>query len=60
MTTVDDRPAATLHRPDVTPGRLFIGGRWRDAAEGGRIDVVDPSTGSVVTSVRDGSVEMCS
>ena len=51
MTTVDDRPAALTRRPDVTPGRLFIGGRWREAAEGGRIDVVDPSTGSVVTSV---------
>ncbi|MGW4214411.1 aldehyde dehydrogenase family protein [Lentzea sp. NPDC004789] len=51
MTTVDDRPAATVRRPDVKPGRLFIGGRWRESAEGGRINVVDPSTGSVVTSV---------
>ncbi|MET8763462.1 aldehyde dehydrogenase family protein [Lentzea sp. NPDC004782] len=51
MTTVDDRPAATVRRPDVKPGRLFIGGRWQESAEGGRINVVDPSTGSVVTSV---------
>ncbi|WP_086668070.1 aldehyde dehydrogenase family protein [Lentzea kentuckyensis] len=55
MTTVDDRPAATVRRPDVTPGRLFIGGEWREPAEGGRINVVDPSTGAVVTSVARGS-----
>jgi acyl-CoA reductase-like NAD-dependent aldehyde dehydrogenase len=51
MTTVDDRPDTTLRRPDVSPGRLFIGGQWREPAEGGRINVVDPSTGTVVTSV---------
>ena len=36
---------------DIQPGRLFIGGEWRESAEGGRINVVDPSTGAVVTSV---------
>lgn len=51
MTTVDDRPTATVRRPDVAPGMLFIGGQWREGSEGGRINVVDPATGSVVTSV---------
>ncbi|ONI84831.1 betaine-aldehyde dehydrogenase [Saccharothrix sp. ALI-22-I] len=35
-------------------GLLFIGGQWRDAASGGRIDVLDPSTGSVIGTVADG------
>ncbi|MEV6235696.1 aldehyde dehydrogenase family protein [Lentzea sp. NPDC051838] len=51
MTAVADRPVATVRRPDVAPGKLFIGGQWREAAEGARFDVVDPSTGATVTSV---------
>ncbi|NKE63065.1 betaine-aldehyde dehydrogenase, partial [Lentzea sp. PSKA42] len=55
MTAVDDRPTATLRRPDVAPGKLFIGGQWRESRQDGRINVVDPSTGSVVTSVAWGT-----
>ncbi|HXD62543.1 MAG TPA: aldehyde dehydrogenase family protein [Lacisediminihabitans sp.] len=33
------------------PGRLFIGGEWREAADGARHDVVNPANGSVVTTV---------
>ncbi|WP_349898665.1 aldehyde dehydrogenase family protein [Parafrigoribacterium soli] len=33
------------------PGRLFIGGEWREAANGARHDVVNPANGSVVTTV---------
>jgi acyl-CoA reductase-like NAD-dependent aldehyde dehydrogenase len=55
MTALDDRPAATVRRPDIAPGRLFIGGHWREPLGGGRIPVVDPSTGSVVTSVAWGT-----
>jgi acyl-CoA reductase-like NAD-dependent aldehyde dehydrogenase len=51
MTTVDDRPTATVRRPDVAPGMLFIGGHWRESSEGGRFNVTDPATGAVVTSV---------
>ncbi|MEU9899506.1 betaine-aldehyde dehydrogenase, partial [Streptomyces phaeochromogenes] len=36
------------------PGQLFIGGQWREAADGARTDVFDPSTGQVVTSVGGG------
>lgn len=35
------------------PGRLFIGGKWREAADGARTDVVDPSRGAVVTTVAE-------
>jgi phenylacetaldehyde dehydrogenase len=34
-----------------SPRRMLIGGEWRDAASGRRLDVRDPATGEVVTSV---------
>ncbi len=36
---------------------LLIGGEWRDAAGGGRFDVLDPSTGAVLASVADATPE---
>jgi acyl-CoA reductase-like NAD-dependent aldehyde dehydrogenase len=36
---------------EIEPGRLFIGGRWREAADGARTEVVDPSRGAVLTTV---------
>ena len=47
----------TLSRPDPKPGRLFIDGQWREAADGGRLDVLDPSTGQVVTTVAAGTAK---
>ncbi|MEU6348559.1 aldehyde dehydrogenase family protein [Streptomyces sp. NPDC047072] len=38
---------------EIEPGRLFIGGRWREAADGARTEVVDPSRGAVVTTVAE-------
>ena len=35
------------------PGRLFVGGQWREAADGARTEVVDPSRGAVVTTVAE-------
>jgi succinate-semialdehyde dehydrogenase/glutarate-semialdehyde dehydrogenase len=35
--------------------RLYIGGEWRDGAEGGAIPVEDPSTGEVLCEVADGT-----
>ncbi|GAB2810593.1 aldehyde dehydrogenase family protein [Lentzea nigeriaca] len=55
MTALDERPTATVRRPVVAPGRLFIGGQWRESSEDARIRVTDPSTGSVVTSVAWGT-----
>jgi succinate-semialdehyde dehydrogenase/glutarate-semialdehyde dehydrogenase len=39
------------------PTDLFIGGRWRPSASGKRIDVIDPATEQVLTSVADATVE---
>ncbi|HTJ56305.1 MAG TPA: NAD-dependent succinate-semialdehyde dehydrogenase [Devosiaceae bacterium] len=39
------------------PTELLIGGKWRPSAGGQRIDVLDPSTGEVITSVADATVE---
>ena len=35
---------------------LFIGGVWREAEGGKRLDVLDPADGSVLTEVADGSL----
>ena len=35
--------------------QLLIGGSWRDGAEGNRIDVANPATGEVITSIADGT-----
>ncbi|WP_166789710.1 NAD-dependent succinate-semialdehyde dehydrogenase [Cryobacterium fucosi] len=35
------------------PTGLFIGGQWREAADGGTFDVRDPSTGDVLLSIAD-------
>jgi len=39
------------------PTDLLIGGQWRPAAGGERIEVLDPSTGEVIVSVADATVE---
>lgn len=39
----------------TAPGRLFIDGRWTDAADGGRMDVIAPSTGEKITDVARGT-----
>lgn len=38
---------------EIEPGRLFIGGRWREASDGARTEVVDPSRGTVLTTAAD-------
>ena len=42
---------ATLHKD------LYIGGKWRPAADGGRFDVLDPGTEDVLADVADATVE---
>ena len=47
-------------RPRRVFDRLFIGGQWVDALDGGEIDVLDPHDGSVITRIaeaRDADVE---
>jgi len=44
----------TITEPPVAafaPGRLFIGGQWRDASDGSRQDVINPATGAKITDV---------
>jgi hypothetical protein len=53
------RAEEILAATDV-PRDLLIGGRWTPSADGGRLPVVDPSTGRAVTDVaaageRDGT-----
>ncbi len=38
------------------PTGLFIGGTWRDSADGTTLDVEDPSTGETLTSVANATV----
>jgi succinate-semialdehyde dehydrogenase/glutarate-semialdehyde dehydrogenase len=40
---------------ESVPTQLFIGGEWRGAEAGATLDVYDPATGRVLTSVADGS-----
>jgi len=37
--------------------KLYIGGEWRDAGEGGTIAVEDPATGETLTEVPDATVD---
>ncbi len=42
---------------DSVPKGLFIGGAWRGSSDGKVLEVHDPATGSVLTSVADATVE---
>jgi aldehyde dehydrogenase (NAD+) len=41
----------------VKPGRLFIGGEWRDASGGAALTSINPATGSPLTQIADGSAQ---
>jgi len=43
--------------PAKLPADLWIDGQWRPGANKPRIDVIDPSTGKVITAVADASIE---
>jgi succinate-semialdehyde dehydrogenase/glutarate-semialdehyde dehydrogenase len=42
---------------DKVPTGLFIGGEWRDSADGSTIDVEDPATGETLVSVASATPE---
>jgi succinate-semialdehyde dehydrogenase/glutarate-semialdehyde dehydrogenase len=48
------QPDAVL---DAVPKQLFIGGRWRDASDGGTLAVEDPATGETLAEVADAQVD---
>lgn len=54
MTAISERERTVL---EAVPTGLFIGGRWREASTGARMDVEDPATGEVIASVADAGVE---
>jgi succinate-semialdehyde dehydrogenase/glutarate-semialdehyde dehydrogenase len=39
------------------PNQLFIGGEWLDSSSGQSLDVHDPSTGAIVKTIADASLE---
>ena len=51
--TLTDSEKSLLAR---VPTGLFINGKWRDSSDGRTLDVEDPSTGEILTSVADGTV----
>src|SRR3954471_1314091 len=38
------------------PTRLFLGGEWRDAADGGTFEVDNPATGEVIATVASATI----
>ncbi|MXN47278.1 aldehyde dehydrogenase family protein [Shinella kummerowiae] len=53
---MQDRIDQQRHRP-VSPGKLFIGGAWADAADGRRLPTVSPLDGRDLTTIADGGAE---
>jgi len=44
---------ATAPRVQVKPGKLFIGGKWVDAASGKTFPTINPATGETITALAD-------
>jgi succinate-semialdehyde dehydrogenase / glutarate-semialdehyde dehydrogenase len=42
---------------DGVKTQLFIGGQWRDAAQGGTLPVEDPATGETIAEIADATAE---
>ena len=42
-------------KPQIHPGKLFINGRHENAQQGGAIEVVNPATGELLSTVPDGA-----
>jgi succinate-semialdehyde dehydrogenase/glutarate-semialdehyde dehydrogenase len=49
-------PTAEHAVVEAVPTQLYIGGEWRDAAEGATLAVEDPATGETLTEVADATV----
>jgi acyl-CoA reductase-like NAD-dependent aldehyde dehydrogenase len=55
MAIAEDLEVAAFLRQQ--PKKLFIGGRWVEAASGKTFDTLDPSTGEVLAKVAEGDAE---
>ena len=45
----------TMNDQSLLPAAILIGGEWRRASDGGRLDVTDPATDAVFADVPDGT-----
>src|SRR5437899_4045541 len=45
---------ATAPQIQVKPGKLFIGGKWVDAAAGKTFPTINPATGETITTIAEG------
>ena len=45
---------ATAAQIQVKPGKLFIGGKWMDAASGKTFPTINPATGETITVIAEG------
>ncbi|HYG99162.1 MAG TPA: betaine-aldehyde dehydrogenase [Terriglobales bacterium] len=43
----------TATKAKIAPGKLFIGGEWRDASGGKTFETINPATGEVLTQVAE-------
>ena len=41
----------------MVPTGIYVGGEWRDAADGKTLDVIDPATGKVLLTIADAAPE---
>ena len=53
MNITSANPTAADEKALITslPTGLFIGGQWREASDGGTLDVIDPSTGEKILAI---------
>ena len=45
-----------LRTQPIRPQSLLIGGKWRDASDGGRRDVISPIDGALLTTLAEGTI----
>ena len=45
---------ATAPQIQIKPGKLFIGGKWVDAASGKTFPTINPATGETITTIAEG------
>lgn len=57
MTIMQKITSALSFDINSVPTDLFIGGKWLEGSAGGRIDVLDPSTGTPIAAVADASID---
>jgi len=59
MTIAQQMPQIDPHLPDIEAAArgLYIDGSWRQSKSGRKIDVTDPSTGTLLAAVADATIE---